>query len=189
MDEIVAVEKSLGITFPDAPRHLLLCHDGQQFYDPANGYGDPLIPMLIQPANGQGYSHYWLAGVQDIVECTRCVRDDHEWLLVDRFETFGPVRYHDRFINFTRTENADSLVLDMLPETGGVIGQVVLFCTQAPQLIVLAPDLETFLNTIAAGYKRGRFQHSPCEYSRPTTFRSTNNVAAWKRMGGKKPRP
>ena len=161
--EIRSAEQSLGLAFPADLKHLLLCHNGQEFYDSASGYGDTLIPMMRQPANGQGYSHYWLCGAREIAERTLAYRDDHRWFQDERFETFGPARYHDQFIVFTNTENADCLVLDLLPESGGRVGQVVLFCTQVPQIIVVATDLETFLQSLAADYKKGRFQHKACE--------------------------
>lgn len=163
-EEIRFAEKSLGLAFPADLKHFLLCHNGQDFYGSETGYADPLIPMMRQPANGQRYSHYWLGGAKEIVEYTLSYRDEHQWLQEERFDTFGPARYHDHFLVFTGTENADCLVLDLLPEPGGVVGQVVLFCTQAPQIIVLAPDFETFLQSLAADYKKGRFQHEPCEY-------------------------
>jgi cell wall assembly regulator SMI1 len=163
-EEIRSAEKSLGLAFPDDLRHFLLCHDGQDFYSSANGYGDPLIPMMRQPATGGGYSHYWPCGAREIVECTVRYRDELDCFPQAEFDAFGPARYHDQFIVFTESENADCLVVDLLPEPGGVTGQVVLFCTQSPQIIVLAPDLETFLQTLAADYKNGRFRHSPCEY-------------------------
>jgi len=163
-EEIRSAENSLGLAFPEELKHFLLCHDGQDFYSSASGYGDPLIPMMRQPANGKGYSHYWMCGVKEIVECTVSYRDDLDCFQDERFETIGPARYHDQFIVFTNTENADCLVIDLLPEPGGVVGQVVLFSTQWPELIVLAPDLETFLQSLTADYRKGRFQHSPCEY-------------------------
>jgi cell wall assembly regulator SMI1 len=163
-EEIRSAEKSLGLAFPADLKHFLLCHNGQDFYGSKSGYADPLIPMMRQPANGQGYSHYWLGGANEIVEYTLSYRDEHQWFQEERFDTFGPARYHGQFIVFTGTENADCLVLDLLPEPGGVVGQVVLFCTQAPQIIVLAPDLEMFLQSLAADYKKGRFQHNPCDY-------------------------
>jgi cell wall assembly regulator SMI1 len=163
-EEIRSAEKSLGLDFPPDLKHFLLCHNGQDFFSSDSGYGDPLIPMMRQPANGQGYSHYWLSGTAEIVESTRRCRDDHDWLQEERFETFGPARYHDKFLDFTGSENADCLVLDLLPEPGGVVGQVVLFSTQAPQIIVLAPNLQTFLQSLVADYNKGRFRHNPCEY-------------------------
>lgn len=163
-EEIRSAEKTLGLAFPAQLKYFLLCHDGQEFYSDALGYGDPLIPMIRQPANGQGYSHYWLCGSKGIVECTLSYRDEHQWFREERFDTIGPARYHDHFIVFTNTENADCLVLDLLPEPGGVVGQVVLFCTQTPQIIVLAPDFETFLQSLAADYKKQRFQYSACEH-------------------------
>jgi len=163
-EEICAAEQTLGMAIPADLKHFLLCHNGQDFFGSASGYGDPLIPMIRQPVNGQWYSHYWLAGTSEIVEYTISYRDDHRWFKDERFDTFGPARYHDKFIIFTGTENADCLVLDLLPEPGGSVGQVVLFCTQAPQIIVLAPDLETFLQALAADYKNSRFRHKPSEY-------------------------
>jgi cell wall assembly regulator SMI1 len=162
-EEIRSAEKSLGWAFPADLRHFLLCHNGQDFYDSESGYGDPLIPMLRQPANGQRYSHYWLGGANEIVEYTLAFREDHPWFQDERFDTFGPARYHDRFLLFTGTENADCLALDLLPEPGGDPGQVVLLCTQPPQIIVLAQGLEAFLQSLTADYKGGRFQHRPCE--------------------------
>lgn len=162
--EVRSAEKSLGLAFPDDLKHFLLCHDGQDFFSSEGGYGDPLIPMLRQPANGQGYSHYWLSGVREIVDGTVMSRDDYECFEQQPFRTFGPARYHDRFIVFTGSENADCLVIDLAPEPGGTSGQVVLLCTQPPEIIVVAPDLETFLKSLAADYAKGRFKHSPCEY-------------------------
>lgn len=163
-EDIYAAEQALGLAFPDDLRHLLLCHDGQDFFHAENGYGDPLVPMMRQPANGQAYSHYWLNGVKEIVDYTRNCREDREYYQDEHFEKFGPARFHDQYIAFTATENADCLVLDMSPASGGHVGQVVLYCTQAPQIMVLAPDLETYLQTLTADYRRGRFLHKPCEY-------------------------
>ena len=106
-EEIRSAEKSLGLAFPADLKYFLLCHDGQDFYSSAGGYADPLIPMMRQPANGNQYSHYWLRGAKEIVECTARYRDEIESLQDERFETTGPVRYHDQFIVFTDTENAD----------------------------------------------------------------------------------
>ena len=163
-EEIRSAEKSLGLAFPADLKYFLLCHNGQDFYSSASGYGDPLVPMMRQPANGKGYSHYWLCGAREIAEGTVRYRDDLECFQEEHFSTIGPARYHDQFIVFTDSENADCLVMDMLPESGGVVGQVVLFSTQVPEIIVLAPDLETFLQSLAVDYEKGRFQHSPCEY-------------------------
>jgi cell wall assembly regulator SMI1 len=163
-EQIRSAEKALGLEFPADLKCFLLCHNGQDFFSSTSGYGDPLIPMMRQPPNGDGFSHYWLHGTEEIVEWTLVHRKDHQWLQEELFETFGPARYHDHFLVFTGSENADCLILDLLPEPGGVVGQVVLFCTQAPQIIVLAPDLETFLQSLAADYEKGRFKHNPCDY-------------------------
>ena len=60
-----------------------------------------------------GYFHYWLCGTKEIVECTTSYRDEVECFQHERFEIVGPAHYHDQFIVFTSTENADCLVIDL----------------------------------------------------------------------------
>ncbi|MFO1042747.1 MAG: hypothetical protein U0941_13220 [Planctomycetaceae bacterium] len=73
------------------------------------------IPSLRHPTGV--YSHYWLAGIEEIVENTVHLRAEYAECLKDEdFTVFGPVRNHDRFVVFTVTENADWLVLDMDPD-------------------------------------------------------------------------
>lgn len=44
--QIVAAERALQVAFPESLRALLSCHDGQEFYRPEIGYGDPVFPMM-----------------------------------------------------------------------------------------------------------------------------------------------
>jgi cell wall assembly regulator SMI1 len=163
-EEIRSAEKKLGLVFPVDLKHFLLCHNGQEFYHAQRGYGDPIVPMLRHTASGQGYSHYWLGGTLEIVEYTQTYREEWQWFQAEQFEALGPARHHDHLIVITGTENADCLVLDLQPEPGGTMGQVVLLCTQPPHIVVVAPDLVTFLQTLAADYRQGRFRPRPCEH-------------------------
>lgn len=157
-DDIVRAEQALDLEFPDALKFLLLCHNGQDVYDKSTyKYYDPLFPMMRQPHNGALYSHYWLAGTNEIVRFL----DEYECFVDEVFATIGPTCYHDQFLCFTKTENADCLALDMLPQPGGSVGQVVIFSTQPPEIIVLAPDLETFLQVLSNDYSKGRFKYYP----------------------------
>lgn len=45
------------------------------------------------------------------------------------------------------------LVIDLVPESGGVVGQVVLFSTQSPELIVLVYDFGS-LHDLRLGQQR-----------------------------------
>ncbi len=104
-------------------------------------------------------SHFWLAGLDEIVENTCFLRQEYqEYWKDENFATVGPVRNHENFIVFTTTENADWLVLDLEPPMGGKIGQVVMQCTQPCELIVLADGLASFLRLICEGYKTQRFK-------------------------------
>ena len=163
--DIREAETALGLTFPDGLREMLECHNGQHFYSIDRDYGDPIVPMMSQAATRQYSSHYWLCGTQEIVDQTRFYREEyHEYYRDMPFETFGPARYHDQLIVFTASENADCLVLDLLPEPGGTIGQVVVYCTQPFQIAVISDSLGTFLRSLVRDFQAGRFKFSSAEY-------------------------
>jgi molybdopterin molybdotransferase len=156
VDEIRSAEESLGIRFPDELFALLSCHNGQLSFL-SGEYADPVIPSLRQPTGMLSY--YWLAGIEEIVENTLLLRDEYaECVKDEEFEIVGPTRNHDRFVVFTVTENADWLVLDLEPESGGKVGQVVMQCTEPFELIVVADGLASFLQMLIDGYKSGRFK-------------------------------
>ena len=155
-DKVRQAEEKLGLCFPEELKALLSCHDGQLSYT-AEAYADPVIPSLRHPTGV--YSYYWLAGIEEIVENTLHLRAEYAECWKDEdFTVFGPVRNHDRFVVFTVTENADWLVLDMDPDTGGTVGQVVMQCTQPCELIVVADGVASFLQQLVDGYKSGRFR-------------------------------
>lgn len=106
-------------------------------------------------------SAVWLNSLEELVEITECLRGEFEDLgeCVDSFEVNGPARYHDKVIGFTGTENSDSLIIDLQPEAGGTVGQVVMVRTQPFEIAVIAPSLSAFLSDILDGYQSGRFHH------------------------------
>lgn len=163
--DIRNAEEALGIQFPDELSHMLACHDGQQFHSSDSGYGDPLVPMMRLLPNRGTCSHYWMAGTQQIVEYTQSYRDDYaEYFHDEQFETFGPACHHDKFVVFTATENADCLVLDLAPKSGGKMGQVLMYCTQPFEIAVIAERLSSFIKTLLYGYRTGRFEFDSNEF-------------------------
>lgn len=95
-----------------------------------------------------------------MIEMTEACRDEYEELKDDGpFEVVGPASYHDQAIAFMQTDDANSLVLDLKPERGGEVGQVVMVSTQPYQIAVLAPSLGSFLQLLIDGYASGRFRH------------------------------
>ncbi|MCR9197653.1 MAG: SMI1/KNR4 family protein [Planctomycetaceae bacterium] len=165
-EEIAAAETELGLQFPD---------DLKQFYAAANGQDflaqstDPLFPAIR--FRGEPKTHAndddimsrtsptWFNSVSELISITNCLRQEFDDLAecVDDFEILGPARYHDRVLGFTTTENSDSLVIDLDPEPGGNVGQVVMVRTQPFEIAVIASDLSTFLTMIRDGYRDGRF--------------------------------
>ncbi len=109
----------------------------------------------------QGRASYgWLLDVKEIVQWIKTKRELFPQYLESAEETFeltGPVQFHDRFIDFTASENSDNLLLDMIPALGGSVGQVVMMNTQPCHLAVLAPSIGAFLDLLIHGFQNGRF--------------------------------
>lgn len=147
--EIRNAEEKLGLCFPEELRALLLCYNGQN--------ADPIIPSLRLPTGL--YSHYWLAGVDEIVENTLHLQSEYaDFAKNEKFTIFGPTRNHGNFVVFTFTVNADWLLLDLEREPDGKFGQVVMQSTQPCELIVVADSIDSFLQLLMDGYKSGRFK-------------------------------
>ena len=167
--DIAAAEAQLGLFFPDQLKSLLLCTNGQVVEN--HGYfcyrdgATPVFPMLRFAQGELGATcSTWLNGVHAIVDTTNLHRDEYQELKDDGpFEIYGPASYHDHVIGFTFTENSDSLVIDLKPEPGGNVGQVVMVRTQPYQIAVLAPNLSSFLREITDGYRSGRFRYGGIE--------------------------
>ena len=166
-EEIDAAEAAVGMVFPPQLRELLMCADGQDSPPyPPDPYSDPMFPSIEFRQGELGSTpSVWLASAAETAELTRSVRMEYEDLKEDGpFEVIGPASYHDQMLCFTKTEDASSLCLDFRPEAGGTFGQVVMVSTQPFQVVVLAPDLRSFLAEIVEGFKRGRFHPVPNAY-------------------------
>ena len=161
--EIAEAESAIGLSFPADLVAVLRNANGQ--HEPGM-HDNPLFPCLRfrDPLPEGGHmssftSHTWLNGTDEIVEMTNYHRAEYEELdCSEAFVSYGPAKYHPNVIAITTTENADSLVLDMEPTTGGTVGQVVCVCTQPFEVAVIEPSLQALLERILKGYKFGQMQ-------------------------------
>ncbi len=157
--EIEDAENELQIDFPSELKQLLMSANGQPYMTEEVS---PFIPGFRFADTGwQGRASYgWLLDVKEIVQWLKNKRELYPVYLESTDETFeltGPVQFHDRFIDFTASENSDNLLLDMKPAPGGSVGQVVMMNTQPCQLAVLAPSIGVFLDLLIDGFQKGRF--------------------------------
>lgn len=161
-EEITAAERELGVQFPSDLRELLLCVNGQPYrsgmevspFLPGHRFADADVGW------GGRASYGWLLSLEEIVERVKWSREMYDEVGESEDEPFkltGPVVFHNRFIDFTASENSDNLVVDLQPAPGGTVGQVVMMMTQPCQLGVIAPGISEFLDLIIEGFRRGRY--------------------------------
>ena len=163
LEVIRSTESELGVTFPAELIEFLLAANGQT--EPGMN-PNPVLPCLRFRSGSDimcTSSATWLNGVSDIVDITQCLRSEYDELEIcrDEFVVHGPAKYHRNVIGITTTENSDSLVLDLEPTSGGVVGQVVMVRTQPFEIAVIAPCFASLLEYVLDGYQTGRFLYDP----------------------------
>lgn len=163
LGDVRKAESELQVEFPSDLVELLLFANGQP-YD--KELTSPIFPGVRFANIGwrSRASYGWLMSLDEIVERVKWTRQEFEEcdeLPDEPFELTGPVCYHNRFIDFTASENSDNLVVDLMPTAGGSIGQVVMMSTQPCHLGVLAPSIGDFFDIVIEGFLSGRFL--PCD--------------------------
>lgn len=159
-EKLDSAEVELGLKLPVELREMLMVTNGQDYF---NCSLSPFIPgYRFADCGWEGCASYgFLLGIEEIVQRTLYTREQYSWYLEspdEEFELTGPVKYHDRFIDFTGSFNSDNLVLDMMPENGGHVGQVVMMRTQPCQLAVITPGISALLDKLIEGFLSDRFQ-------------------------------
>ena len=160
-DEIRAAESQLGIPFPDELRELLQCANGQPY---PKSFCDPVFPCLRFRPGELGTSAYaWLAPLERIVERGLAFADAFQDIQVDLeagepVELVGPTSLHTQVIDIGETDSASTICLDMSPQIGGHVGQVIHLSTQPLQVAVLAESLSSFIEMVLTGYRSNRFR-------------------------------
>ena len=159
-EEIIAAQDKLGIEFPDELKELLRCAGGQPY---PQIMCDPIFPSIRFRGGELGRTGYaWLAPLDRIVERGLLFRDEFKDIMVDvaagaEVELIGPVSLHTNVIDLTETDGALTLCLDLSPEKGGKVGQVIHLSTQPLQVAVIANSLTSFILTVLDGYLSHRF--------------------------------
>lgn len=161
--DVRKAECELQVQFPSDFVDVLLFANGQPY---RKEHTSPIFPgVRFADIGWRGRASYgWLLPIEEIVESVSVTRQQYEEYDESQdepFELTGPVCYHNHFIDFTASENSDSLVIDLMPAAGGSIGQVVMMSTQPCHLGVIAPSIGDFLDLVIEGFLNGRFL--PCD--------------------------
>lgn len=159
LSDIRRAERDLQVEFPSELVEVLLFANGQPYDQESTS---PIFPgVRFADIGWRGRASYgWLMSIDEIVERVKWTRQEYEEFGESPDEPFvltGPVCYHNRFIDFTASENSDNLVIDLMPAAGGSVGQVVMMSTQPCHLGVLAPSISEFLDIVIDGFLSGRF--------------------------------
>ena len=159
LEDVRAAEHQLEVDFTADLVDLLLFANGKPYGEVPTS---PIFPgVRFEDIGWRGRASYgWLSSLDEIVERVKWTRQEYEEFgesSDEPFEITGPVRYHNRFIDFTASENSDNLVIDLMPASGGSMGQVVMMSTQPCHLGVLAPSIGDFLELVIDGFCSGRF--------------------------------
>jgi len=145
--EIDAVEKRLGVQFPDALRDLYrLC---------AGGEGSDLFPSLEEEDMGFG-----LIPIEDI---TSCWGGEEDYGVGPEDVTTEPgirAAYWDKsWIPFADNGGGDYFCVDMNPAEGGTAGQVIYWGHEELTRQMVAPSLTALVQQLAQGLASGKYTY------------------------------
>jgi cell wall assembly regulator SMI1 len=160
--EIRDAERELGLRFPLDFVASLRVHNGQQ---PETG--NPPHPVEFIPQEYEQGGIYkatfgGLAPLSLLVENThRCQKDIEEYRAnrASGFEFDGPVRRDGNWswISFVESGSGDLLGMDLKPDKGGKIGQVLSILHDPSCLLVLAPSFRDWFATLVTRFESGRY--------------------------------
>ncbi len=168
IDQIEESESKTGLEFPVELREFFLQNNGQRAISQGAWHYyecDQFIPAISFRSLGyrEANSSYrtatgWMHSVGIMANDTNLLKQQIKDDLSDeKFEIFGPTSLHSKYISLLQTENANTLVLDLEPVSGGTLGQVVSLDTSAFTLCVIANSLTAFLELIVKGFLSGRY--------------------------------
>ena len=166
--QIRAVEALLGVNMPAALIELLLLANGQSRHLRDGSPSDMFFPELDLSTKGiDGFSGIgYLCGIEEILLETLLLRDEYRRIendgiawkeFVESFETRGPVVVNKSFIVLSHGPDAALICMDLLPASGGAVGQIVAISEQPERATVLFPTLSEFLNNLLEGYLAQRY--------------------------------
>lgn len=155
--QISSAERSLGVKLPKDLQDFLLAANGQT--EDCHSEGDVVVPRL-RFAKGQGKltAEGWFADVDSIVERTLFDRQYRDAKPIPKTKRWGSVKSHAGLINITVSDSPWLLAVDLKPDQGGVVGQVVSVNEFPEQTVWIAPSLTDFIRRLIEGFSEDRYQ-------------------------------
>ncbi len=148
--ELANAEKQLGLTLPDDIRASHAIHDG-------TGGAD----VLPQSAYGRVIGVAQLS-LSEAIRDWQMWRESHEHGFDDsRAHPKGPIKakwWNPRWVPVTWDGGGDHLCLDLDPDTGGTVGQVICFSHEIGPVDVVAESWRAFLERYAADLEANRLR-------------------------------
>jgi cell wall assembly regulator SMI1 len=146
--KLTALEKAIGASLPDDFRESYLIHNGQDDSKYIAGiiYGLELLPTDGIINNWKGWAD--LESMPELDEDTKSIPA----------KFVQPYYFHRGWIPFTHDSGGNHLAIDLSPDTGGVVGQVIVFGRDDMKHYVLARSFSEFLRLILDSLEAGNFK-------------------------------
>ncbi len=144
-EEIAEAERVLGVRFPEDFRESLKIRNGEDIRRSCGIYKGMSI----------------LLPLEDILREWKELVDWGEWREGDRFESVGPVKecvYHERWIPFLVRNWESYHALDLDPDEGGTMGQVITHDTHEDVHYVKARSFREWLEQYVTDLENGKYQ-------------------------------
>lgn len=152
--EITKAEQKMGVTFPDSLKGLLLIHNGQR-----NEYPEQRFEYVGAIGN------YELLTIEEIVDTWETMKellDNKLFEDFDEVEAVGPVKeeywWNPRWISIATNGTGDDICIDLDPDEGGTVGQVITFWYDWEEWKVISRSLEEWFGEITKCLEDGTYK-------------------------------
>jgi cell wall assembly regulator SMI1 len=145
--EINRVEEEIGLIFPQSFKKLLSIHNGQK---------DEGIGVI---------GNYYLLSLEEILETWKTMKDlldKDDFSDFEPLEPIGPVKknywWNPKWISIATNGFGDDICIDLDPDTGGNIGQIITFWHDWEERKVISTSLEEWFTDILSKLEDGTYQ-------------------------------
>ncbi len=141
-DEIESIELELKFPLPEDFKTSLTIHDGQ------DGRFRLVEPWELIPTNGLVSESQQMIGI---------FRERQDYLTIETLGSVKPMIWNEGWIPFAADGAGNLCCLDLDPDMGGSVGQVIHWASDPPYVEVIAPSYRAWLEQFLADLEANRY--------------------------------